>query len=909
MFRQLKKYLDILAADNESITDLNVYFQTHQEELSKLLHILHPKLSSNFLDEQENDDDEKTMTLSRQSSMKAYTDNVSIYQDEYISHKSLQHITDDQGALNKLLYNDYRDFEEESPSPLKKIKKIKRNLFMRRFGSSRSKKSDKQDDQISIKSNSSDTSRISLVDLKLEFKKLRRLKKPKLRRVVNDTDDGIGMASILARSVIHAQTSLACIAETQDSEQSPGSTLRRTSESEPAINMSDEERIKVEPDSSNKKDDNRMSMSRELPQIQFGSLKNVNIEEQKIGRQRKLSESCPNTPMVGRSENFLKLPYEAGYFGSVSSALSSHDSSELYTSSDEEDDESSDIRTDTEKSIETTSSIIQSVLRNEANPVFICQMDKKLSDLEFKGSPDKAVGPYLESDGSHHSFDNTDSKVAYNIAQDTVPNLTYEEFDTKNENVSPKTGLSAHSTHSAFKFHNPFAHKKVSKSLSAPSSPVDKKPNIVYRSTKRLKRQISKLSKSSFRSLSHYSLVPKNKHVDVQPLHHSSGSDGHLKTHSRETVLGSSFLSYSDLLSLDTDHNNLFVTPPKVEEKEHSTKVHMYIGSEPASRASVSCPSSPMILEHKEEIHHHDAKHHKKEKAIIKPTGLLHTAMETILLDKVQSLMIPTSPDPVNTNTKEKKFFEDVNEKLEKVASQSSKDNSQRKLVRQDSLHSLTDVIEPPSDKMSKDTDTHDHTPNTSHTAKSELVLQHLHPILSGPIHHKISHLETIPSLPESVSFDRDFSIDDSQPTDTKDDILTTASEPNTSKPEELENIDTKSDISDTNNRIPLESSVVCDNSHAACRGSVHRERERDKDKDRSDKDRGSPRHARHESYGGRDPGSANAQNQHNSSLQASSTPVGIHRRSSDSDLSITPKGESFFVINNNNWFTCYHTF
>ncbi|XP_041982627.1 C2 domain-containing protein 5 isoform X3 [Aricia agestis] len=63
-------------------------------------------------------------------------------------------------------------------------------------------------------------------------------------------------------------------------------------------------------------------------------------------------------------------------------------------------------------------------------------------------------------------------------------------------------------------------------------------------------------------------------------------------------------------------------------------------------------------------------------------------------------------------------------------------------------------------------------------------------------------------------------------------------------------------------------------------------ERERDK----CDKDKGSPKHARHESFGGREVGSSNAQNV---SLNSSSTPLGIHRRSSDSDLSVTPKGGS----------------
>ncbi|XP_063617942.1 C2 domain-containing protein 5 isoform X4 [Cydia splendana] len=66
------------------------------------------------------------------------------------------------------------------------------------------------------------------------------------------------------------------------------------------------------------------------------------------------------------------------------------------------------------------------------------------------------------------------------------------------------------------------------------------------------------------------------------------------------------------------------------------------------------------------------------------------------------------------------------------------------------------------------------------------------------------------------------------------------------------------------------------------------REREREKNVEK-----GSPRHARHESYGNRDGiGSAQA-HAPNSSLEAASTPQGIHRRSSDSDLSVTPKGGS----------------
>ncbi|XP_049885085.1 C2 domain-containing protein 5 isoform X4 [Pectinophora gossypiella] len=65
-----------------------------------------------------------------------------------------------------------------------------------------------------------------------------------------------------------------------------------------------------------------------------------------------------------------------------------------------------------------------------------------------------------------------------------------------------------------------------------------------------------------------------------------------------------------------------------------------------------------------------------------------------------------------------------------------------------------------------------------------------------------------------------------------------------------------------------------------------------EREKEQCEKEKGSPRHARHESYGGREP-VATSQPTQSFSLNSTSTPVGIHRRSSDSDLSVTPKGGS----------------
>ncbi|CAH2054895.1 unnamed protein product, partial [Iphiclides podalirius] len=234
--------------------------------------------------------------------------------------------------------------------------------------------------------------------------------------------------------------------------------------------------------------------------------------------------------------------------------------------------------------------------------------------------------------------------------------------------------------------------------------------------------------------------------------------------------------------------------------------------------------------------------------------------METILIDKVASLLIPTSPDPVPN--KDQKFFDDVHEKLEKVEisrqidklqqpqpcepKQEHKNESsakdKKKLVRQDSVQS-TETSRP--SEMSNDLDPNHIIPCKLTNAP---VLQHFHPILSG------APLETIPSLPES-SLDRAESLD-------------------------VDGVDDKCAV-DTN------SASACGNLHAACRFDRS-----ERDRDKGDKDKGSPRHARHESYGGREPG-AGSTPAPNASLNASSIPMGIHRRSSDSDLSITPKGSS----------------
>lgn len=672
--RQLKKYLDILATDNENLTDLSLYYQTHQEELQKMLIILNPNASS-MLDETDAlDDDDKSLDFRRQSSSTSYAGSGSIFQDEYYHHRNLRHLSEDQTDLNRLLNRDSDD--SDSSGPLQKIKNLKTHFFAKRF-STRSKKSDKQDDSISIKSNTSETSRLSLVDIKNEFKKLKRFKKPIFVKpvVVNKDDEGEGMASILARSVIHAHTSLACIAETQDSEQSPGSTLRRTSESEPTINISDDENS-----TTSKEIDGLNKGDKALPEINFISLSNIIAEDGKQVRERKISESCPATPMPNRSEN-LALPGDDNYFGSISSALSA-ESSELDTSTDEEH-ESSDVKTDTDKSIETTSSVVHSVLRQEPWPIVKANMDKKLNGTEVSTSVQNSMPNETQQELDkkiqleQHIFDNQlliDKCKSLESIQVQVPSKNelkeklIKSHEASTTSVKDDTCVTKSNSH-YFKFHNPFSHKKHSNSISEPSSPVEKS-SFVHRSSQRIKRQLSKLSKSNMiKSISHYSLHPKNKETKTPLSHPASTTDIQSKA-PNDTVLGSTFLSYNDLLSLDKEShdNNKF---HKSDEFNRSN-VSMYIGSEPVSRASLS---GSMFSQYKEESHDHN-----NFSVGLKPTGLVHTAMETILLDRVQNLLIPTSPDCHSKETKQ--FFADVNEKLDEVAKDRCKAESKEYVER-----------------------------------------------------------------------------------------------------------------------------------------------------------------------------------------------------------------------------------
>lgn len=721
--RQLKKCLDILATDNETVTDLNEYYLTHQEELAKMISILNPKAPS-MLDGPDTIDEDDEKEQPGRLSIHSLTGSMSLFQDDQIHHRNLRHLSEDQTDLNKLLNRrDDDDDDSDSSGTIRKIKKIKTNFFTKKFSKRKRNKKEKQDDQISIKSNSSDTSRISLIEIKNELKK--RFKKPKIQKALTNPDDeGVGMASILARSVIHAHTSLACITETQDSEQSAQENMRRTSESEPKINASDDEQRKISID----KVKNKME-GITVPDIQFSSLKNVSSEGVIPERVRKTSESCPSSPVVGRTENLLKLPGDKRYFGSIPSALSG-DSSEAYSSSEEED-ESSELKTDSDEGIETTASVVNSVLNHEVNPAFIAQMGRKLTTLE-------TIHPTTSDSSADAQIQ--DKKAKNDIIQgDNI----FEAVDTGNDPqkqteiplLSSKPSTSAQdsdkcvSKHSMnhIKLHNPFAHKKASKSFSAPSSPVEKKHSFVYRSSKRIKHQLAKLSNSSMiKSISHYSLLPKKK-GDVKN-HSQPGSSSNVPSRTpSDTVLGSLFLSYSDLLSLDKEGLQANRGLYKSDDLDR-TKVSMYIGSEPASRASLSGPSFPS---HFREEHGHIRGSH------LKPEGLIHTAMETILIDKVDTLLIPTSPDPISKNNKQ--FFDDVSVKLEEHKNRGSFDVKIMNQVQASTSSTTPRIVAMTPKRLSDDFTVHAHEVYDSrNTSPESKALAHTAVDKSCTIHHVI---------------------------------------------------------------------------------------------------------------------------------------------------------------------------
>uniref|UniRef100_A0A2A4IY55 C2 domain-containing protein n=1 Tax=Heliothis virescens TaxID=7102 RepID=A0A2A4IY55_HELVI len=859
--QQLKKYLDILATDNESITEMSTYYQTHQDELQKLLMILNPNASALLDVTDAIDEDEKSMDMTRQSSLTSYAGSVSIYRDEYPHRSSLRHLSEDQTDLNKLLNKDSDD--SDSSGPIEKLKKMKTNFFTRRFNrrpSSKRSSIDKQDDSISLKSNASDTSRISLVDIKNELRKFKGLRKPKFRKAfVNKEDEGEGMASILARSIIHVQTSLACIAETQDSEASPGSTLRRTSESEPAMNISDDEKAKIE------------SINEEgikMPEIRFTSLSNINAEEAIPPRERKISESCPATPMPDRSENLLTLPGEAGYFGSVSSALSA-ESSEIESSSDEEeDDESSDPKTDTERSIETTSSVVQSVLSHNIDPKLMASLDKKLNVLE-RSSPDikeilqieakKEID--IKAEVEQQVFDNqvlidkckslesvpqgvenkivVEKPVRSNEAStSSVKDDTSErDRDRREDKCDKDRGSPRHARHESYGGRDPAqaAHAQNS-SLNATSTPMG-----IHRRS----------------SDSDLSVTPKGGSLNTSAGNVGSGGGAILRPSMNSNNLD--MLEYPFLTMSEYPPGFIVHIEPKtftddeLEEAEHLNDdlkspglVKNVVKNILLDKVHTLEEEKEMAVEKLKEIFD---KSHSHEN--LKPTGLVHTAFETVLLDKVQTLIPaePATPSVTSETTdtaiggkakpkpaplvipkEEPELIDNVEttgdanpptKSIEKSKSVPEPKKKLKTLTRQDSVHSITDTETP---KMSKQANS----PCSDVTKPS-------HPILGA--------LETIPSLPET----------------------------------------TDNDVDETNNS-------VCDNSHAVCDAN-RSERDSDRREDKCDKDRGSPRHARHESYGGRDP--AQAAHAQNSSLNATSTPMGIHRRSSDSDLSVTPKGGS----------------
>ncbi|KAJ2954615.1 hypothetical protein O0L34_g2912 [Tuta absoluta] len=894
---------------------------------------MNPKTPT-LLDDPENVDEDEKNDFSRQTSVKNF---INWYQDEDVSQKSLKHISEDQTDLNKLLRGN-EDSDSDSTGPLKKMKKLKTN-FTKRLGSLRSRKTDKQEnDNVSLQSNSSDTSRISLTDLKHEFKKFKRLKKPKFRKTfTNAEDEGIGMASILARSVIHVHTSLACIAE-KESEHSPCSTMRRTSESEPTVNISDDEH------KLNKNDECSITESKAIiPEI-HASLKNVD-EPDITTRERKLSESCPASPMAERSENYLKLPKETGYFGSVSL---SGDSSEAYTSSDEDGEiSSSDQNVDFDKSVETTSSVVQSVLNKNVDPAFIAHIERKLSLLE-------GTLPELKESKSHAVFENVSELQSNTNLETSKSSPCFRQNNDCNEATSESpiildredAKLSIESSHKKNDHKHSLMHTAMEtilidkvKALLPPSAEIldtdDENIDAEHHDTK---VELNVKSPSLFHTAMETILLEKaqvvipsvsqlvtpdgtsTKCVDVNvseiPEHVENIKDDMVQAAIETSPIdevqtlipsNSESVSYGD--SIDSS------TPEKLYEIHNDGD--LFIATK---EALVDKTSSFELAPWKNQFKNSVASNVSKTSQVNQKhtSSLLHSAMETILMDKVKTLTTVSEQilevnltknivhEPVNSvvadNTNKQKVANSnlrifvnnigdrklndndeeklkdaetsddrasISDKTENFSDLKAKDDDSvdinimnaydikdNRLVTQDSQHSLDDN-QAESPKMSKETSAN--ITVSPRIAQNKPVLQHFHPILSG------KPLETIPSLPES-SLDHSESLD----IDGVDPTLNSQTE-----------YQCKSCDSESN------SASVCGNSHAAC--DVDRN-EREKEII-FEKEKESPHHARHDSCGAREP-VATSQSTQNSSFTPS-TPLGIHRRSSDSDLSVTPKGGS----------------
>lgn len=338
-----------------------------------------------------------------------------------IAEEILSSKQEEDNALKELLRQEDLRKDTSKRSLKKSIKKLK-NSSQNLFKKSRSKRYDASNDddltdKSSLNSYSSDISaKFSFSEIKNEFKRKSHFRSLLSKKTVNE-GDGSGMAALLVRSVMHAHSSLDCIKESLESN-SPSSTLRRSSKSQPKIEIttmnkivSPEISIDITPDIS----PIEVECVENPLKLQFLSLDNISLNSDKPSGnlnskiKKRSVESCPATPKESMIvDPYLSIPSSQNIMGSsMSSTICSSDE---YSSSDEIDD--SDEISDGNKNINTNSAdtvslVVRSVVGHQIDSNIISHMDEKLDNI----SPKSTEKPYFEFE---NDLWNSDCNSEYN---------------------------------------------------------------------------------------------------------------------------------------------------------------------------------------------------------------------------------------------------------------------------------------------------------------------------------------------------------------------------------------------------------------------------------------------------------------------------------------------------------------
>ncbi|XP_077286731.1 C2 domain-containing protein 5 [Arctopsyche grandis] len=318
---------------------------------------------------------------------------------------------DEKHMLQELLRQEDLRQDVSKKSLKKSIKKLRnssQNLFNKKMRSMKTKRFDFSNDEetadrASISSICSDRSaKFSFTDIKNEIKRKSNLKSRLLKKSP-DGGDGSGMAALLVRSVMHAHSSLDCIKESLESN-SPSSTLRRSSKSQPKIEI---------PSATNKKTSPELSIVIDTPpntspiegdhaenpfKLQFLSLDNISLNSDNpsgklnLAPIKRVSESCPTTPKESMITNpYLSIPSDGNL--AASSISSTMCSSDEYSSSDADDsDEISDgNKIISDCNLDTVSGVVRSVMEHQIDSNVISHMDEKLQNISPKSIESKPL--------------------------------------------------------------------------------------------------------------------------------------------------------------------------------------------------------------------------------------------------------------------------------------------------------------------------------------------------------------------------------------------------------------------------------------------------------------------------------------------------------------------------------------